>query len=68
MGNVELRSLVFPFVTSLRNSNTMNCEEEVFKIGKQLEKIVGQEGAVRRTFVIIFAATGRPKYIFAIKR
>lgn len=46
----------------------MNCEEEVFKIGKQLEKIVGQEGAVRGTFVIIFAATGRPKYIFAIKR
>lgn len=24
----------------------MNCEEEVFKIGKQLEKIVGQEGAM----------------------
>lgn len=46
----------------------MNCEEEVFKIGRQLEKIVGQEGAVRRTFLIIFAATGRPKYIFAIKR
>lgn len=30
----------------------MNLEEEVFKIGKQLEKIVGQEGAVSKTFVI----------------
>lgn len=30
----------------------MNLEEEVFKIGKQLEKIVGQDGAVSQTFVV----------------
>lgn len=28
----------------------MNLEEEVFKIGKQLEKIVGEEGTVSLTF------------------
>ena len=40
----------------------MNLEEEVFKIGKQLEKIVGQEGAVSRTFVVECHSICRPVF------
>lgn len=43
------------FAQSFAISNTMNLEEEVFKIGKQLEKIVGQEGAVSETFALLVA-------------
>lgn len=40
------------FAQSFGILSKMNLEEEVFKIGKQLEKIVGQDGAVRQTFVV----------------
>lgn len=50
--NVKITSgsalLFFPL--SLQYSRAMNLEEEVFKIGKQLEKIVGEEGTVSLTF------------------
>ena len=38
----------------LRIQSTMSLEEEVFKIGKQLEKIVGEEGTVSQWRLLIF--------------
>ena len=48
------------FAESFGILSAMNLEEEVFKIGKQLEKIVGQEGAVSRTFVVECHSICRP--------
>lgn len=38
----------------LRIQSRMSLEEEVFKIGKQLEKIVGEEGTVSQWRLLIF--------------
>ena len=38
----------------LRIQSKMSLEEEVFKIGKQLEKIVGEEGTVSQWCLLIF--------------
>lgn len=39
-------SLLAVLAVLLRIQSKMSLEEEVFKIGKQLEKIVGEEGTV----------------------
>ena len=51
VGHVVARMLIRPCVSLLLRFRwgrgiKMNLEEEVFKIGKQLEKIVGEEGTV----------------------